>query len=121
MIETATEVTGLFGQAFWHSLTVSYVGWIGLGVAMVQPVRTAGRLQQIAVDLASMAGLFFVFLHDFAAIYSQSNPDSGFLNDMAYVYGAPAAYACTWMIGRPIGLVMERWLARRCDDPGLGR
>lgn len=108
-METLFGVFELFSLVFWHSLTVSFIGWGGLAFALFQPVSKVARMSRIArvVAAVTVLGTCLIALGAWS-VGGQTNPHPSYLHGMACVYGYAASLSLTWVIGQLLHQGVER-------------
>ena len=101
MMGTVFAVFELFNLVFWHSLTVSFIGWGGLAFAVFKPVsRTHSNRAIIYVLLSITAIGIMVIGLGLWSVGGTTNPHPSYLRGMACVYGYAAALSFTWITGQ---------------------
>lgn len=101
MMGTVFGVFELFNLVFWHSLTVSFIGWGGLVFAMFKPVSKGHANRVILYVLVSVTAIGGMIIGlGLWSVGGTTNPHPSYLHGMACVYGYAAALSLTWIIGQ---------------------
>ena len=114
MMGTVFGVLELFNLVFWHSLTVSFMGWGGLAFAMFKPVSKAHSYRAILYVFVSVTAIGCLIIGlGLWSVGGTTNPHPSYLHGMACVYGYVAALSLTWIIGQILRQIINSPSIRR--------